>query len=210
MEKILPFLVFIGFVAVFVVIWFASMRQVARARQNLGLLAQGLGLPAPVQKQGFLARFAPPTLGGDVRGRHLRVYNYSTGSGKNRTTWCALALAVRNPGNLTLRVSRENMFTRAGRIFGVDDVATGDASFDKEFYVKSNDPAYVHAAFLPEVRSQISQAWNQGARGTMRIEGGEIKYAETGSFSSRKVCDRWPAMIELAFLLADVVEARSA
>ena len=146
-----------------------------------------------------------------MRGRHVRIYNYTTGSGKNRTTWCALALAVRERGSFTLKISRENLFTRAGRMFGVDDVATGDERFDKEFYVKSNDAAYVQAALLPEVRSQIAEAWQKhGARGSFRIENGEIIYAETGSYSSRKICDRWPAMLDVAFTLADVVEARGA
>jgi hypothetical protein len=107
-----------------------------------------------------------------------------------------------------LKVSRENLFTRAGRMFGVDDVATGDAAFDKEFYVKSNDAGYVQAAFLPEVRSQVSAAWQQGARGTIKVEGDEVIYAEPGTFSSEKICQRWPAMIDLAYLVADVVEAR--
>jgi hypothetical protein len=96
-------------------------------------------------------------------------------------------------------------------MFGVEDVRTGDEGFDREFYVKSNDAAYVQAALLPEVRSAIAEAWEKrGARGTIRVEGNEILYAEAGTYSSRKICERWPAMIELAFLLGDVVEARGA
>jgi len=196
------------FLGVFALVMVVGRKQAQRARQNLAGLAQQYGLALPPEKKGFFAGLSSPSLGGSVRGRQLRIYNYTTGSGKNRTTWCALAVSVRNPGRLTLKVSRENLLTRAGRMFGVDDVATGDPAFDQEFYVKSNDAGYVRAAFLPEVRSQISTAWQQGARGTIKLDGGEITYAEAGTFTSAKICQRWPTMIDLAFLLADVVEAR--
>lgn len=196
------------FLGTVVLVFTVARRQAQRARRNLSKFVQEFGLPEPVQNTGFFAGFAMPSLGGPVRGRQLRIYHYTTGSGKNRTNWCALGVSVRNPGRLTLKVSRENLLTRAGRMFGVDDVATGDAVFDQEFYVKSNDAGYVQAAFLPEVRSQISAAWQQGARGTIKVEGDEIIYSEPGTFSSEKICQRWPAMIDLAYLVADVVEAR--
>jgi hypothetical protein len=208
METIIPVVMVASFLGVFALILFVARRQRRRGRDNLGNLAQQLGLPPPVIPQGFWAAFKSAELRGDHRGRAVRIYNYTTGSGKSRTTWCALSLPVQNPSKMTLRVSRENMLTRVGRVFGVDDVATGDTAFDDQFYVKSNDAGYVRAAFIPEVRTRISTVWKDGARGTISVDGSEIKYAEVGSFSSDKICGRFPALVDVAHLLADVVEAR--
>jgi hypothetical protein len=208
MEKLVPFVMLFLFVGVFALVIGLARRQQRRGRANLAKLAQELGLPAPIVPQGFWAALKAIELGGNHRGRLLRIYNYTTGSGKNRTTWCALALSVSNPSKLTLGVSRENVFTRVGRVFGVDDVATGDKAFDEQFYVKSNDPAYVRAALLPEIRERIAAVAKDGARGTISVDGNEIKYSEVGTFASDKVCGRFPSLVEVAVLLAEVVEAK--
>jgi hypothetical protein len=39
----------------------------------------------------------------------------------------------------TLKISLENPFTHAGKIFGINDIELNDLKFDDEFYVKSND-----------------------------------------------------------------------
>lgn len=211
MNLLFPLIPIAVIAGVFALIIKLSVKQSRRARENLGRLAQALGLPppiAPASSKGFLSALALPSLTGVVRGRPMRVYNYSTGSGKSRVTWCAVSITVRNPGRLTLRVSRENVFTRIGRVFGVDDVATGDQAFDGQFYVKSNDAGYVRAAFIPEVRAQFTAAWTAGARGTITLEGDEIKYAEPGAFSSDQICARFPALADLAQVVGDIVEAR--
>lgn len=210
MENVFPFIAIGAFVAIFIVFVLLGVRQSRRARENLAALALRLGLPPPEEPAGFWGRLRAPSFRGSVRGRQLRVYTYSTGSGKNRTQWCALALSINNPGGLKLGIARENLLTRAGRAFGLNDVATGDEAFDRAFYVKSNDATYVRAALLPEVRARIAETWRQGARGAIKVEGGEISYAEAGTFASRRICERWPVMVDLAFLLADVVEARDA
>ena len=208
MQTLLPVLMIGLFVGVFALTIAFAIRQQKRGRENLVRLAQTLGLPVPESSRGFFSRMSAPTISGTFKGRPLRLFTYTTGSGKHRVAWCALAVTVLNPGGLTLKVGRENLLTRAGRIFGVEDISTGDTTFDEQFYLKSNDAGYTRAAFIREVRLQFIEVWKNGARGAVQVDGADVKYAEQGSFSSDKTCARFPAMADLACMVADVVEAR--
>jgi hypothetical protein len=210
MENLVVLIPFVVVFGIFALVTRVAIKQQQRVRDNLTALAQRYGLQVPETPKGFLARMKPFAVSGTHRGRALRIYSYTTGSGKNATHWCALGLGVRNPGGFTLQIARENVFTKVGRAFGIEDANTGDKSFDDQFHLKSNDPAFVRAALIPEVRAQIAGAWKDGARGSFTVDKSEIKYAETGSFATAKICERFPALVELSYTLADVVEARPA
>lgn len=206
LESLVP-LFFIGlFATVVALILYAGARQQQRTRENLGRLADELRLEVVESGKRTVFGQPAPTLAGMVRGRRVRIYSYSTGSGKNRTQWCAIAAVVKNTSGITLRISKENVFTRVGRTFGLDDVATGDAGFDRQFYLKSNKPGFVRIAFFPEIRERFANAWNAHARGSISADGNEVKYAETGSFSKAAVCGRFPGMVELVCDVCDLVE----
>jgi hypothetical protein len=207
LERVLPF-IFIGVVGgIFALILVAAQKQRKRARENLAKLAQRLGLQIHDPEKRSVFQSATTSLSGTFRGRQLRVFSYSTGSGKNRTQWCAIASSVNNPSGLTVRISRENVFTRVGRKIGVDDVAVGDAAFDREFYVKSNKPDFIRVALIPEVRQRITNFWNSRARGALEVSASEVKYAEVGSFATESVCARFPEAAEVVCDLGEVTEA---
>lgn len=207
MEALIPVVMFATFAGFVGLIAWLGVDQARRAHANLARVAQSLGLPMPARPTGFFGRLTVPAVMGLLRGRPVRIFNYTTGSGKSRTTWCAVGVGLSNPGRFTLAISREGVLTRVGRVFGVDDVATGDAAFDEQFYIKSSDPAYVQAALIPEVRAQFTAAWK--SRGRLQVEGDEVRYAEPGQFSSDHICRRIPALLELAQSIGDLVEARS-
>lgn len=195
--------------AIFTFVIVASVRQQRRGQENLRKLAEQLGFnpPAPVKNSIFKSR--QTRLTGEMRGRTLSVYAYTTGSGKQRQSWCALAVPAKNPRDLKLRISGENIFTRAGRVLGIEDVAIGDEAFDRQFYVKSNDAAYARVALIPEVRTRLLETWKLGATGTISADGAEVKYAEQGSFANARICARFPALAELVCDVADIVETHA-
>lgn len=206
-EAFVPLLFFGGIAGVMVLAIMAAVRQQRRAAENLSQLAVKLGLPPPLAPARKTFGLSQPEARGQFRGRPLRVYSYTTGSGKQRSHWCAVCATSPNPKRLTLRISGENMLTRAGRALGIDDVATGEPSFDRQFYVKSNDPAFLRAALLPELQASLKAAWAAGARGTISVDGDEVRYAETGSFANQAVCARMPALAELVCDFGELVEA---
>jgi hypothetical protein len=56
-------------------------------------------------------------------------------------------------------ISRKNMFSEIGKLFGMQDVNIGHAVFDDEFIIKSNDEEKVRAFFdNPRLRQLVVQA----------------------------------------------------
>ncbi len=207
-EAIIPFLFAGIFLAVFGLIIWSSITQARKARQNLHALGAqlGLGVVEPEKKGAF--SMGSTSLQGDYHGRSMRVYAYTTGSGKSRTSWCAVSAQATVPEGFMLKISGENLLTRAGRLFGFEDVATGDSEFDKRFFIKATKVGFIRAAILPEVRARLTEAWVQhGAHGTFSVDATGVKYEETGTFANAKTCARFSLLLELACELADIAEA---
>jgi hypothetical protein len=55
-------------------------------------------------------------------------------------------------------ISRKNMFSEIGKLFGMQDVKIGDAVFDDEFIIKSNDEEKVRGFFGSPRLRQLVQA----------------------------------------------------
>ncbi|MBE2215272.1 MAG: hypothetical protein IAE82_15475 [Opitutaceae bacterium] len=207
-ESFIPFLVPAVFAAVLGLIIWGAVTAARRTRTNLQALADRLGLRLNAPGGTGIFALGRASLEGQSRGRPMRIYTYTTGSGKSRTTWCAISLTTRIPAGFSLKVSGENLFTKAGRVFGIDDVETGDPSFDEKFYVKSKQASYIRAALIPEVRMRLLDALaKHRSFGTFTAEGGEVKYAEMGTFANAKILGRFPDMLEIAGDLAEIAEA---
>lgn len=205
---ILPILVPVAIIAGVALMVWAAVVQTRKARENLRTMADRLGLQViePTRKGWFSTE--QRHVAGTWRTRTVRIYTYTTGSGKNRSTWCALAVSAAIPSGFSLKITGENFLTKAGRMLGMDDVATGDPAFDDAFYVKTSQPAYVRAALIPEVRMRLLDAWKKHrALGAFNAEGGEVKYNESGTFANSRICERFPAMLEIASDLAEIGEA---
>ena len=195
----------VGVAALFVVMVVSISRQQRRVREQLGALAARFGLELRRQpaKLGFEP---PPAVEGRYRNRQVRFFNYSTGSGKNRTTWSAVAAAVGGPGGFTLELLPENFVTRIATAFGMQDLRVGDPAFDPVFIVKSSDPAYAIAALLPEIRARLVEQRRRGVFGHLAVKAGEVRYAEVGSFDLAARAARLGDMLDIACDLAEVAE----
>lgn len=208
-ETFLPFLFLALFLAFggFAVV--AALKQQRKAREQLAGLARRFGLELRRQeaKLGFEP---PPTVVGRYRNRAVRFFNYTTGSGKSRTTWSAVVATVGGAGGFTLELFPENFLTRIGTAFGMQDIRIGDPAFDQAFMVKSNDPAYAAAALLPEIRTRLLAERQRGARGHLAVKGGEVRYAEMGAFDNEARVNRLADMLEAACDLAEVAEVYQA
>jgi hypothetical protein len=207
-ETIMPFFIPAVFVAIFGLVIWGSITQARKTRENLNQLASTLGLKIREPERTSIFSSLQTAIEGTFRGRSVRIYAYTTGSGKNRTAWCALSVLAKTPPGFSLKISGESVFTKVGRVFGVDDVQTGDPAFDARFYVRTKQNSYVRAALIPEVRMRLSEAWEkQGARGSFTAEAGEVKYAEVGTFAKPALCARFPLLLEIACELAEIAEA---
>lgn len=208
MQNLIPVLLFVGFAVMIVVVsTVLGRRQALRARANLAALAADLGLEykelPPVF--GFLPRM--PDVAGEVGGRRLRFFNYTTGSGKNRRTWRAMGLVCGNQHGLTLQFTTQGFLSGLGVALGMQDVKVGDAAFDDRFVVKTSDPEFIRAALLPEIRSALLAHWAPRVSGaSVKLDRQELVYAEMGSFADSGVVARMKALIEPLQGLASLPE----
>ena len=195
-------LAFIGFGAL---VLLAVHRQQRKARAQLAGLAARFGLE--LRRQPARLGFEPPpTVAGTHRRRLVRFFNYSTGTGKNRITWSAVAVAVGGSGGFTLDLFPKNLVVRIATALGMQDIRVGDPAFDQAFVVKSNDPAYAVAALLPEIRARLLAERRNGAAGHLTVKAGEVRYAEVGFFDQEARVARLADMLDVACDLAEVAE----
>ncbi len=208
MHSIIP-LVF--FVSVVVVVIGGSLLlsrwQAKRARGNLAALARDLGLQLE-EKPPALGVFPQlPTVSGSHGGRALRLYTFTTGSGKQRQAWQALGIACENPHGLTFQFGTQNVLTALGVLLGMQDVRIGEPVFDERFVVKTNAADFLRAALLPEIRAVLLQRWPaRGPGANVKLAGGELVYAELGSFTEVAAVERMKAMLEPLLTLATLPE----
>jgi hypothetical protein len=186
---------------------FLSRWQAKRARENLAALARDLGLQLE-EKPPSLGLFPQvPTVCGERGGRALRFYTFTTGSGKQRQVWQAMGLACANPRGLSFQFGAQNVLTAFGVMLGMQDVQVGDPVFDERFVVKTNAPDFLRAALLPEIRTALLQNWAaRGVGANVKLDGGELHYAELGSFAEAGVTARMRAMLEPLCALATLPE----
>lgn len=142
---------------------------------------------------------------GEFRSRFLKIYHFSTGSGDSRTTYATVRLIGPNPKALTFQFSREGFLSKIGKAVGMQDVQVGDSRFDKLFVVKLSDPDFISAALLPEIKDKFYRVWEEhGAKGSLKLEGEEMRYDEVGTIRNDAARLRCEAV---ANLLADLAEA---
>ncbi|MFT3830709.1 MAG: hypothetical protein QM691_13480 [Opitutaceae bacterium] len=199
------------FVGVIVLIVFGAVvlgrRQAQKAKDNLAALARELGLEFE-EKPPALGIFPHvPTASGPHCGRTIRFHTYTTGSGKHRQTWQALAITCANPHGLILQLGTQDFLTALGVKLGMQDVKVGDPVFDDRFVLKTSDPDFVRAALLPEIRAGLLANWSPRAMGAnVKVEAQQLIYAELGSFADTAVVARMKALLEPLYGLAAIAE----
>jgi hypothetical protein len=214
----MPALIFIGvFLALICWIVWAAIAANRRIRENLRNLATQLGMefvPAP-------GRLDQPRLTGKLRGRKADIFSYVKGSGKSSTAYVTMTVQVAMPDKLSCTLNKrsfgnrmteriatkiaERFFTEIAESHGVQEITIGDAEFDQAWMIWTNQPEFVRAALLPELRAKLVAAQRTGATGTFEIDGGLIKYKEIGYFSETEKCERFVKLVDVVGDLTEVI-----
>lgn len=88
------------------------------------------------------SRFGQNEITGKFRGMPVSCldYQYTTGSGKNRSTHrFGVALLLVDHPLIPLQIRPEHAFDKVGEFLGMDDIDFESAEFSRRFYVKSPD-----------------------------------------------------------------------
>lgn len=199
-RAMMPLLIGAGFLIFLGVILRAAASVSRKSQTNLKRLAERLRLTA-LETKPVLGFYPNPEATGELRGKPVRLYNYSTGSGKSRTTWSAVEVNPGADGGLTFLITREGFGTTLQRAFGMKEIEVGDHTFDQEWFIRTNQPDFLAAALIPEVREKM-----HGFPGRWQLEAGLVKYVEQGVFSDDQRCERFAKAAETACDLADIAE----
>jgi hypothetical protein len=167
-------------------------------------LAGALGLEF-VDARPKLGLFYPePRAAGALRGKAVQLFNYTTGSGKSRRTWSAIGVTPAVAGGLTFAIKRQGFGSKLQELFGAKEITVGDPEFDRAWFIQTNEPEFLRAALLPEVREKF-----RSLPGVFKLEQGRVLYAEEGMFSDAARCRRFEAVVALACDLADIAEVHA-
>ena len=82
----------------------------------------------------------------------------------------------------------------------------GDPAFDHEWFVETNQPAFLRAALIPELRQKLMTAIRGSCSPKFELKSGKVKYEEFGMFTDAKLCDRFVTLADVVCDLADVAE----
>jgi hypothetical protein len=192
------------FAAVFGGIFWIVVQQARKSRANLQAIAGRWNLVLTEKKA--LGLTTDRELRGETAGRPLRFWTFSTGSGKSRTSWCAVSVQAQPTNRLTFELRQQGFATKMMKLFGVKPVPLGDAAFDTAWFLQTSQPDYLRAAFGPEIRGKLMSARDIGAPGNYKLEFGAMRYAEQGSFSNDATCRRLERQIPLLQDLADLAD----
>lgn len=196
--------------AVMVGVIVLSVRAHRKGLENLAALARRLGLQVVRGKR--VLGLEQHRIVGRWQGRNVRFWTYSTGTGKSRKQWIAVAVETPTAHDVAFELRPQGVLTKISEFFGAKEVQVGDARFDAEWFITTNRPVEFAAALLPEIQQKLSAARAAGARGSFARKDGWVSYVEPGAFSSAGALARLeaalPALVDLADV-ADVCAARS-
>jgi len=153
--------IFVGFIAVFIVIAVLGFISAAKRREAMLLLAQRLGLHFEPHKNRYMARelrflnklrhgsnrYAYNILSGNYRGHDVTVfdYHYQTGSGKDTHHHHFSFFTVRLPGAFPeLTIGPEGVFSKIAQAVGYDDIDFESHEFSRKFCIRSRDKKFAY------------------------------------------------------------------
>ncbi|MCX6945646.1 MAG: hypothetical protein NT173_12965, partial [Opitutales bacterium] len=126
----------------------------------------------------------------------------------SRVQWCALSVAPGRDGGLNCSLQRQDLGTKLKELFGAREIQVGDPEFDRQWFIQTNQPEFLRAALLPELRQKITAlaAAPGGRPGRWQLESGLVRYAEQGSFANANIAARLSLAAEIGADLAEVAE----
>lgn len=210
MEVLLFPLVFLGIV--FTAIYLITQKQYQTITQNFQILADKLQLRLDVPELNFwqklfVSRY--PELNGLFEERYnLRIYMYSTGSGKSKKIYTGFSISCSNSKRRSLMLSREGVFQKIGKAIGMQkDIELRDEEFDSRYILKSSDSLFVKELFAdPDLREFFIKYDYAFVMGRLNLMNDSLEFQRTGILNTDYERKRIVVAIRLAVKIAERLE----
>ena len=184
--------------------WWAFVQQ-RRSAANLRALALRLGLDFFDDKKSGWESILVVT--GKHEGREITFNTFTTGSGKSRVNWRGVSVRPRTIGGLLFHFRPQGLRTKLAELFGTNEITVGDAAFDAAWFLETNEPEFLRAALVPEVRAKLMAAHaDAGTDGNFKLQQTAVVYAEHGTFADPNDCARFELLLPVLHDLADIAE----
>jgi len=107
----------------------------------------------------YNCRYSNVMQGKDDRGQPMRTFDaqYTVSTGKSSTTYhFSIASVDTNYAFPEVAIQREGLWDKVKRLFGDDDIRTGNEEFDKTFRIECSNEAFVRSLLMSEMQEQIA------------------------------------------------------
>lgn len=151
----------------------ASLLSVQSRRKAWAELAERLGLQ--LQPGGFFGE--NNVVSGVYRSHYLRLDTFSRGSGKSRSHYTRIVLAIQNPAGVALELYQEGIFSRMGKALGMQEIQTGDEELDRRFMIKG-EPQTTVVGLLTSIG--LRQKLMEARAPHIQVRGQEVYYEKRG------------------------------
>jgi hypothetical protein len=201
-----PVILFL-FISFFVLIIFLaflfSRKNTERSWSNLAMIGDQFGITVERPEIGLFRR-PLPFMTGSYKNYRLSLHTEIRGSGKHRQAYTILNISV-PAAYADLEVYREGFFSKIGKAFGMQDIQTGNADFDKRFMLRSKDENFALDLFDMNLCGKLIDAIPYLSSG-IYIKNKNMSYAEAGSLSSNRLRDRFIQVIPLCMEIISRIE----
>ncbi len=82
-------------------------------------------------------------------------YTYHTEGGKNEIPYTDIIMTLDKPIDFKLKIIQEGLFAKVGKVFGMQDIQTGDMEFDSKYIVKSDNESEMLRLLTPNLKRLI-------------------------------------------------------
>jgi hypothetical protein len=191
-ETLVPFFI-LGVIGVALVISYLILVNRRRAWTNLAERA-GLNIEPGNFFGGGLC------VSGVYHSHQLTLDKFTRHHGKSSTTYTRIVLFLNRQAGLQLDLSTEGMFSKIGKLLGMQDIHTGDEALDQRYVIRGQPEDQVTRLLLSyDLRQKLIEA----PALHVKINGQEIYYEKSGVETNE---DTLLALFDLLTSLAVGVE----
>lgn len=109
---------------------------------------------------------------------------YRTGSGKNKRYYTEINFELENKYEYTLTLYKERIWSKIGKLVGMQDIEIGDDPFDKSFIIKSNDDYFATEVLKNQKTKDFFKMIRNAMDGSFVLEGNNLNYKQLGLIRS--------------------------
>jgi hypothetical protein len=136
----IPFFVFLGVVIIGAAVWMVISRQ----KRDAAWMQLASEIGAEFIKGGFMRA---SKVQAHIKEWTVTLDTYSVPSGESSDTYTRIKAPFDNKDGLQFTVARKGLVSKLDKALGAKDIETGDAEFDRDFYIRGKNEAKIRAVF---------------------------------------------------------------